>query len=114
MAGQRTSALAKFLNSLLQCVHAGISERFSRAVEPAGLSSQSRNALAVAVRLFRRASKHIADHDLAVSGPDTGDQDLVCSCVKGAAATARRGPVATSTTAKAAASTPTWKGRAAS
>jgi hypothetical protein len=52
------------------------------------------------------------DDDLAISDLNTGDQDLVCSCVEGAAA--RRGPVATSTTAKAAASTPTWISRAAS
>jgi hypothetical protein len=74
----------------------------------------------VAVRFAGRASKHgrdQVDHDLAIAGPDTGDQDLVCSCVVGASAAARRGKgptITTSTTAKAAASTATWNSRAAS
>jgi hypothetical protein len=63
---------------------------------------------------FGHRGREFCDHDLAVTALKIGSQDLVRASVKGTAAAARRGPVATSTTAKAAASTPTWISRAAS
>jgi hypothetical protein len=50
---------------------------------------------------------------LDLNGKSSSDQDLVCSRGVGAADAGRRGPVASSTTAKAAASTPTWVSRGA-
>jgi hypothetical protein len=57
--------------------------------------------------------REFGDHDLAVATLEIRHQDLVYAGVKGPATTTRIGPVATSTTAKAAASAPTWISRAA-
>jgi hypothetical protein len=62
---------------------------------------------------FGYGGRHLCDDDLAVSGLETGDQDLVGAGVEGAAAAARWGPAATSATAVAAASTATWISRTA-